>query len=173
MAERYVKEFPQPVRDGFIVLPPPDGGFQFDTGVCGVALVEGYEALREARYLNAAKQAADCRAEDALRDGARASESAAVALSELLEQFGPNEKWDRALNAEINALRQTSLHVALRRPETMKRESVMKVGLCGKIEPDERWSEVVNYLSFNSRRSLTRVAQTCPKLSLRQAPEER
>ncbi len=210
MVERYVKEFPQSARDGFIVLPPPDGGFQFDTGVCGVALVEGYEALREARYLNAAKQAAawamaqniapnwnynsfsvwllarvfgatgeqkylesavqkarlgmlpgqmtggrwpgpwmdqhnakrtyhwimaralnallrvlpkgsrdyefirqrtfqaaDCRAEDALRDGASASESAAVALSELLEQFGPNEKWDRALNAEINALRQT------------------------------------------------------------------
>jgi hypothetical protein len=49
----------------------------------------------------------------------------------------------------------------------------MKVGLCDKIGPDERWSEVVSYLSFNSMRSLTRVAQTRPKLSLRQAPEER
>lgn len=217
MVERYAKEFPHAVRDGFIILPPPDGGFQFDNGVCGVALVEGYEILRETRYLKAAKGAADwamaqaivpnwnynsfsvwllasvftatgerkyldsalqkarlgvlpgqmtdgsrsgrwpgrwidqhnakrsyhwimvralnallkalpkgsrdyelirqraflaadCRANDALRDGATASESAAVALSELLEQFGTpllNENWERALNAEINALRQT------------------------------------------------------------------
>jgi hypothetical protein len=49
----------------------------------------------------------------------------------------------------------------------------MRLGLCGKIKQDERWSEVVSYLSFNSLRSLTRVAQTRPKLSLRQAPEER
>ncbi len=49
----------------------------------------------------------------------------------------------------------------------------MKFELCGKMDQDERWSEVVNYLSFNSNRSLSRVAQTRPKLSLRQAPEER
>jgi len=66
-----------------------------------------------------------------------------------------------------------SLHVASRRPETMKRESVMSLRLCGKMGQDERWSEVVSYLSFNSIRSLSRVAQTCPKLSLRRAPEER
>lgn len=66
-----------------------------------------------------------------------------------------------------------SFHVAWRRPETMKRECVMKFRMCGKMEQDERWSEVVKYLSFNSIRSLSRVAQTCPKLSLRQAPEER
>ena len=66
-----------------------------------------------------------------------------------------------------------SLHVASRRPETMKRESVMRLRLCGRIKQDERWSEVVSYLSFNSSRSLTRVAQTRPKLSHRQAPEGR
>jgi hypothetical protein len=49
----------------------------------------------------------------------------------------------------------------------------MKFELCGKIKQDERWSEVVSYLSFNSSRSLTRVAQTRPKLSPRQAPEGR
>ncbi|HKQ78368.1 MAG TPA: hypothetical protein VJ810_32005 [Blastocatellia bacterium] len=49
----------------------------------------------------------------------------------------------------------------------------MNLRLCGKIKQDERWSEVVNYLSFNSSRSLTRVAQTRPKLSHRQAPEGR
>lgn len=49
----------------------------------------------------------------------------------------------------------------------------MSLGLCDKIEQDEGWSEVVSYLSFNSLRSLTRVAQTRPKLSLRHAPEER
>jgi preprotein translocase subunit Sec63 len=66
-----------------------------------------------------------------------------------------------------------SFHVALRRPETMKRESVRRFIMCGKMGQDERWSEVVKYLSFNSIRSLSRVAQTCPKLFLRQAPEER
>jgi hypothetical protein len=66
-----------------------------------------------------------------------------------------------------------SFHVALRRPETMKRESVMRFRMCGKMGQDERWSEVVKSLSFNSIRSLSRVAQTRPKLSLRQAPEER
>jgi hypothetical protein len=49
----------------------------------------------------------------------------------------------------------------------------MKSRLCGKIELDERWSEVVSYLSFNSSRSLARVALTRPKLLHRQAPEER
>ena len=72
---------------------------------------------------------------------------------------------------ELNLHR--SLHVALRRPETMKRKSVIRLRLCDKIKRDERWSEVVNYLSFNSFRSLTRVAQTRPKLSHRQAPEGR
>jgi hypothetical protein len=49
----------------------------------------------------------------------------------------------------------------------------MRFRVCGKMGQDERWSEVVSYLSFNSLRSLSRVAQTRPKLSLRQAPEER
>jgi hypothetical protein len=49
----------------------------------------------------------------------------------------------------------------------------MRLRLCGNIKQDERWSEVVSYLSFNSFRSLTRVAQTRPKLSPRQAPEGR
>ena len=49
----------------------------------------------------------------------------------------------------------------------------MGLRLCGKIKQDERWSEVVSYLSFNSFMSLTRVAQTRPKLSPRQAPEGR
>src|SRR5262245_321725 len=66
-----------------------------------------------------------------------------------------------------------SLHVALRRPETMKRKGAVRLGPCGKMELDERGSEVVRDLSFNSTRSLSRVAQTCPKRSLRQAPEER
>jgi hypothetical protein len=43
----------------------------------------------------------------------------------------------------------------------------MKLRLCDKIKQDERWSEVVIYLSFNSLRSLSRVALTRPKLYLR------
>jgi len=212
--ERYRKEFPQAVRDGFAVLPPPDGGFQFDTGVCGVALSEGFELLHHSRYRDAARGAADwaltqnlvrnwnynafsvwllartfsvtgerkylasalqkaqlgvlpgqmtgeqgqehwpgrwmdqhnakrtyhwgmlralnallqvlpkdshdyesirqrvflasdCRADDTLRDGPIASESAVVALAELLEQFGPRDKWEQALHAEVHAFVQT------------------------------------------------------------------
>ncbi len=213
--ERYSREFPNAVRDGWVVLPTPDGGFQFDTGVCGVALSEGYDVLHEARYRTAAKRAADWaqtqplvpnwnynafsvwllarvysvtserkyldsawqkarlgvlpgqmtegrspgrwpgrwtdqhnakrsyhwiivralnallavlpkggrdsallrerlvlaaerRAADTLRDGAIASESAAVALAELLEQFGRRAQWQSALHAELAAMRQTN-----------------------------------------------------------------
>ena len=59
-------------------------------------------------------------------------------------------------------------HVALRRPETMKRTIKYT-----RVKKDERWSEVVKALGFNSKKSLTRVAQTSPKLSHRQAPEGR
>src|SRR5215510_8993073 len=34
-----------------------------------------------------------------------------------------------------------SLHAAWRRPETMKRECVMRFRICGKMGQDERWSE--------------------------------
>src|SRR5215467_6591161 len=59
-------------------------------------------------------------------------------------------------------------HVAFRRPETMKRTIKYT-----RVKKDERWSEVVKALGFNSKKSLTRVAQTSPKLSHRQAPEGR
>jgi preprotein translocase subunit Sec63 len=85
--------------------------------------------------------------------------------------LGPHSPFPIPYSPLPNFLR--SLHVALRRPETMKRESAMRFRMCGKMGQDERWSEVVSYLSFNSLRSLSRVAQTSPKLSLRQAPEER
>jgi len=53
----------------------------------------------------------------------------------------------------------------------MKRGSVYK---CDKVKTDEPRRQVVFSLgSQSSHRSLTRVAQKRPKLSLRQAPEER
>jgi hypothetical protein len=46
--------------------------------------------------------------------------------------------------------------------------------MCDKVKTDERRRQVVFSLSrHSSLRSLTRVAQKRPKLSLRQAPEER
>src|SRR5262249_43808943 len=46
--------------------------------------------------------------------------------------------------------------------------------MCDKVKTDERRRQVVISLSCqSSSRSLTRVAQKRPKLSLRQAPEER
>jgi hypothetical protein len=46
--------------------------------------------------------------------------------------------------------------------------------MCDKVKTDERRRQVVFSLSCqSSSRSLTRVTQKRPKLSLRQAPEER
>src|SRR5262245_14071736 len=63
------------------------------------------------------------------------------------------------------------INVASRRPETMKRGTVIK---CDKVKMDERRRQVVYSLSpQSSEESLTRVAQKRPKLLHRQAPEER
>ena len=47
------------VRDGWIVDDQGDGGLQFDNGVCGVAMLALHAATGEARYLDAARRAAD------------------------------------------------------------------------------------------------------------------
>lgn len=53
MAERQIRESKAEVRDGWIVTPDPAGGSQFDTGICGSALLRagrlhGNEAWRKA-----------------------------------------------------------------------------------------------------------------------------
>lgn len=46
------------IRDGWIVTPDPDGGSQFDTGVCGVALLRAAELLGDEAWRQAALRAA-------------------------------------------------------------------------------------------------------------------
>ncbi|HCN28635.1 MAG TPA: hypothetical protein DIT64_07685 [Verrucomicrobiales bacterium] len=47
------------IQDGWIITPDPDGGSQFDTGVCGVALLRAGEFLKEEGYLAAGRRAAE------------------------------------------------------------------------------------------------------------------
>ena len=47
------------LRNGWTIDDLGDGGLQFDNGLCGVAILELYEATREPRYLQAVKEAAD------------------------------------------------------------------------------------------------------------------
>jgi hypothetical protein len=47
------------IEDGWIITPDPDGGSQFDTGVCGVALLRAGELLKEESYLAAGRRAAE------------------------------------------------------------------------------------------------------------------
>jgi hypothetical protein len=47
------------IKDGWIITPDPDGGSQFDTGVCGVALLRAGEVLKDETYLAAGRRAAE------------------------------------------------------------------------------------------------------------------
>lgn len=46
-------------HNGWMIDDLGDGGLQFDNGLCGVALLELYEAANDAKYLAAARAAAD------------------------------------------------------------------------------------------------------------------
>lgn len=58
MTERQVSAGAVQVRDGWIVTPDPDGGSQFDTGVCGVALLRAGALLGEQAWTAAGMRAA-------------------------------------------------------------------------------------------------------------------
>jgi hypothetical protein len=47
------------IEDGWIITADPDGGSQFDTSVCGVALLRAGELLKEESYLAAGRRAAE------------------------------------------------------------------------------------------------------------------
>lgn len=63
MTERQVSAGAVEVRDGWIVTPDPDGGSQFDTGVCGVALLRAGALLGEQAWSEAGMRAARWAAE--------------------------------------------------------------------------------------------------------------
>jgi len=47
------------VRDGWVVSPDPDGGSQFDTAVCGVALLRAGAVFQNQAWTAAGLRAAD------------------------------------------------------------------------------------------------------------------
>ncbi len=59
MIERQIKAGLVQVKDGWVITADPDGGTQFDTGVCGVALLKAGEAFENKTWLEAGKRAAD------------------------------------------------------------------------------------------------------------------
>ena len=59
MIERAVRESGAVARDGWVLTPEPGGGSQFDTGLCGVALLRAGAARTNAAWTAAGLRAAD------------------------------------------------------------------------------------------------------------------
>ncbi len=59
MTEKQLQNGSIQIEDGWIITPDPDGGSQFDTGVCGVALLRAGELLKDETYLAAGRRAAE------------------------------------------------------------------------------------------------------------------
>ncbi len=59
MIERAVRESGAVARDGWVLTPEPGGGSQFDTGLCGIALLRAGAAQTNAAWTAAGLRAAD------------------------------------------------------------------------------------------------------------------
>jgi hypothetical protein len=59
MIERQVAGHPDAIKDGWLVMADPDGGTQFDTGLCGVALLTAGAAFQRTDWTQAGRHAAD------------------------------------------------------------------------------------------------------------------
>lgn len=59
MIERAVAAGRAEVREGWLISPDPDGGSQFDTGVCGAALLRAGKVFHQESWLAAGLRAAD------------------------------------------------------------------------------------------------------------------
>jgi hypothetical protein len=59
MTEKQLQNGSIEIKEGWIITPDPAGGSQFDTGVCGVALLRAGELLKEKSYFTAGRRAAE------------------------------------------------------------------------------------------------------------------
>jgi hypothetical protein len=59
MAEALLRDQPEAAKDGWLVLPDPKGGTQFDTGECGAALLVAAGALSRDEWRQAGLRAAE------------------------------------------------------------------------------------------------------------------
>jgi len=57
--ERLLASQPGAVKDGWVLAPDPDGGSQFDTGLCGTALIQAGVDYRRNTWTRAGLRAAD------------------------------------------------------------------------------------------------------------------
>lgn len=58
MTEKQLQAGAVEIRDGWVIIADPDGGTQFDTGVCGVALLRAADLLNDEAYRHAGQRAA-------------------------------------------------------------------------------------------------------------------
>lgn len=59
MIEKQIAGHPDAIKAGWLVMVDPDGGTQFDTGVCGVALLTAGATYQRAEWTQAGRRAAD------------------------------------------------------------------------------------------------------------------
>lgn len=59
MIEKQLAAHPAGVKDGWLVVADPAGGMQFDTGVCGTALLTAGDTFQHAEWTQAGRRAAD------------------------------------------------------------------------------------------------------------------
>ena len=59
MIEPLVRKDPDAVRDGWLVVPDPEGGSQYDAGECGIALLRAGTAYRVEEWTRVGLKAAD------------------------------------------------------------------------------------------------------------------
>jgi hypothetical protein len=59
MIQRLIARVPNAVSHGWLIEDDDDGGLQFDNGVCGYAMLEGWNLLHDRKYLDSARRAAD------------------------------------------------------------------------------------------------------------------
>jgi hypothetical protein len=64
MTEKQLQNGSITIEDGWIITPDPAGGSQFDTGLCGVALLRAGELLKDESYLAAGHRAAEWAAKE-------------------------------------------------------------------------------------------------------------
>jgi hypothetical protein len=59
MIERLASKDPDVVRNGWLVVPDPEGGSQYDAGECGIALLRAGAVYKVEEWTRAGRQAAD------------------------------------------------------------------------------------------------------------------
>lgn len=89
------------VRKGWLVDDAGDGGLQFDNGECGIAMLELHAATGDARFLDAARRAADWAIGQPLSVNWNYNSFSAYLLAEMYRATGETRYRDAALDKAL------------------------------------------------------------------------